>query len=131
MRSRKKLFIATAIIEVGAGLSLVSVPAVAMWLLLGVREPSLEALIMGRIGGAGLLAIGVACWLARGDRGSLAQHGLSWGMLIYNVGACAMLAYVGSMLPTIGFVLWPGVILHAVMMTWCAVNLRTISPVDN
>ena len=130
MRSRKKLFIATAIIEVGAGLSLLSVPAVAIWLLLGVGQPSLEALIVGRIGGAGLLAIGVACWLARGDRGSRAQHGLSWGMLIYNVGACAMLAYVGSMLPTIGFVLWPAVILHAVMTTWCAVNLYTNSPID-
>jgi len=130
MRSRKKLFIATAIIEVGAGLSLLSVPAVAIWLLLGVRQPSLEALIVSRIGGAGLLAIGVACWLARGDRGSRAQHGLSWGMLIYNVSACAMLAYVGSMLPTIGVVLWPAVILHAVMTTWCAVNLYTISPID-
>jgi hypothetical protein len=83
---------------------------------------------VGRIGGAGLLAIGVACWFARGDRGSCAQHGLSWGMLIYNVCACAMLAYFGSMLPTIGLVLWPAVILHAAMTTWCAVNLYTISP---
>jgi hypothetical protein len=53
MRSLKKLFIATAIVEVGTGLFLLSVPAVAIWLLFGVREPSLEALIVGRIGGAG------------------------------------------------------------------------------
>jgi hypothetical protein len=130
MRSRKKLFIATAIIEVGAGLSLVSVPAVAIWLLLGIRGPSLEALIVGRIGGAGLVAIGVASWLARDDRGSRAQHALLWGMLVYNVGACTVLAYVGSMLPTVGVALWPAVLLHAFMTTWCAVNLYTISSID-
>jgi hypothetical protein len=125
MRSQGKLFIATAIIEVGAGLSLVSLPALAIGLLLGVREPSPEALIVGRVGGAALLAIGVACWLARDDRGGRSQHGLLWGMLIYNVGACAVLTFAGSMLRMAGVALWPGVVLHAAMAIWCAVNLRT------
>lgn len=58
-----------------------------IWLLFGVGEPSPEALIVGRVGGAGLLAIGVASWLALDDRDSRSQHGLLWGMLIYNVGA--------------------------------------------
>ena len=31
---------------------------------------------MSRVGGAALLAIGVACWFARDDRGSRAQHDL-------------------------------------------------------
>jgi hypothetical protein len=128
VRSQKPLFITTAVIEVGAGLALVGVPGVAIWLLLGVRESSLEALIVGRIGGAGLLALGVACWLARDDRGSSPQHSLSWGMLVYNVGACAILAYVGSMLRTVGVALWPGVIVHAVMATWCAMNMRRLPP---
>jgi hypothetical protein len=83
---------------------------------------------VGRIGGAGLLAIGVACWLARDDSGSRAQHSLLWGMLVYNVGACAILAYVGSMLPTVGVALWPGVIVHAAMATWCAMNVRRLPP---
>jgi hypothetical protein len=125
MRSQGELFIATAIIEVGAGLSLVSLPALAIGLLLGVREPSPEALIVGRVGGAALLAIGVACWLARDDRGGRSQHGLLWGMLIYNVGACAVLTFAGSMLRMAGVALWPGVVLHAAMAIWCAVNLRT------
>jgi hypothetical protein len=125
MRSQGKLFIATAIIEVGTGLSLVSLPALAIGLLLGVREPSPEALIVGRVGGAALLAIGVACWLARDDRGGRSQHGLLWGMLIYNLGACAVLTSAGSMLRMAGVALWPGVVLHAAMAIWCAVNLRT------
>lgn len=128
MRSQKKLFVATAVIEVGAGLSLVSVPALAASLLLGVPSPSLEALIVGRVGGVGLLAIGVACWLARDDRGSRSRDGLLWGILIYDVGASAVLVYAGSVLATPGPGLWPGLVLHAVMAIWCAVVLRGIRP---
>ena len=124
MRTQKMLFTAAALIEVGAGLSLVGLPAVAIWLLLGVGGPSPEALIVSRVCGAGLLAIGVACWLARGDGGSRSQHGLLWAMLIYNVGVSIVLAFAGLKLQMAGDALWPGVGLHAVMTSWCALNLR-------
>jgi hypothetical protein len=110
---------ATALLEVVAGLSLLSVPGLAVGLLLGVREPSPEARVVGRVGGAGLLAIGVACWLARDDRGSRSQHSLLSAMLVYNVGACTVLAYAGAMLALAGVALWPTVGLHAVMTIWC------------
>jgi hypothetical protein len=124
MRSQEKLFTASALIEAAAGLPLVSLPALAIWLLLGVREPSPEALITSRIGGAALLAIAVACWLGRTDRGSSSQHGVLWALLLYNVGAFAVLALTGSMLRMAGVALWPAVGLHAVMTIWCALNLR-------
>jgi hypothetical protein len=124
MRSQGKLFMATALIEAGTGLLLVTVPALVIALLLGVRPPSPEALIVGRVGGAGLLAIGVACWFAHDDRDSRSQYGLQWAMLVYNVGACAVLAFAGSMLSMTGVALWPAVGLHAVMAIWCALNLR-------
>jgi hypothetical protein len=124
MRSQRKLFTATALIEVAAGLPMVSLPALAIWLLLGVREPSPEALIASRIGGAGVLAIAVACWFGRDDRGSSSQQGLLWAVLVYNVGAFTVLAFSGSMLRMAGVALWPGVGLHAVMTIWCALNLR-------
>ena len=120
---------ATALIEVGTGLSLVSLPASVIWLLLGVREPSPEALIVGRVCGAGLFALGVACWFARDDRGSRSQHGLLWAMLLYNVGASTVLAVAGLSLPVAGVALWPAVGLHVVMAIWCALNLRA-SPAD-
>ncbi len=40
MRSQEKLFTASVLIEAAAGLPMVSLPALAIWLLLGVREPS-------------------------------------------------------------------------------------------
>ena len=138
MRSQEKLFTASVLIEVAAGLPMVSLPALAIWLLLGVREPSPEALVASRIGGAGLLAIAVACWLGRDDGGSSSQHGLLWALLLYNVGAFAVLAFSGSMLRMAGAALWPAVGLHAVMTIWCVRNLRAwharaapTSPVGN
>jgi len=122
--SRRKLLISTALLEVVAGVSLVCLPALAIRLLFGVGAPSPEALAVGRLGGAGLLAIGVACWLARDDRGSRSQHGLLWGMLTYNVGACVVLASVGVLLRISGVGLWPAVMLHAALTIWCAANLR-------
>ena len=46
---------------------------------LGVETPVPEALIVGRVCGAGLLALGVACWLSRVTIRSRAQDGLVWG----------------------------------------------------
>ena len=118
------LFVATALLECGAGLLLLGSPALATWLMLGVRTPSPEAIFLGRIGGAGLLAVGVACWFARDDRGSRAQQGLLRAMLVYNVGACAALVLAGSASPAPGVALWLGVGLHVVMTIWCARILR-------
>ena len=128
MRSHGSLFFATALLECGAGLALLGSPALATWLVLGVRTPSPEALFLGRIGGAGLLAIGVACWFARDDRGSRAQQGLLRALLVYNAGACAALVLAGTASPTAGVALWPGVGLHVVMTIWCVLSLRA-SPI--
>jgi hypothetical protein len=45
-------------------------------------------------------------------------------MLLYNVGACIALAFAGWELQMAGAALWPGVGLHAVITSWCALNLR-------
>ena len=70
MKSGEKLFITTAVIEVGAGLVLVGVPALVIWLLLGVREPSAEALVVGRVAGVALLGLGIAAWVAHSEQGA-------------------------------------------------------------
>ena len=129
MRSRGKLLIATTIIEVGAGLCLLMAPALATWLLSRVREPSPEAVLLGRIAGAGLCALGAACWIARDDQSSRSQLGLLWGMLFYNVTVCAALAFGGMTTSSVGLLLWPGVVLHATMTAWCVWNLlRPVHP---
>lgn len=126
MRSQRVLFITTAVLEFGAGLFLVGSPGLPIWLVLNAREPSPEALILGRAWGAALLAIGIACWMARGDAGSRSGRGILWGLLIYNVAACVILAGA-LMAQMVGLLLWPALALHAVLAIWCVVCIRASS----
>ena len=119
------LYAATAVIEVGAGLALLLIPSAAVQILLGAPFEAPEALAVARVGGAALLALGVACWLARGDTKSRAARALVAAMLIYNVGVALVLGIAGIRLSPVGFVLWPAaVVLHAAMAIWCIVSLR-------
>jgi Kef-type K+ transport system membrane component KefB len=114
----------TAIIEAAAGLALMVVPSVVVRLLLGSELDAPTAVMLGRVAGAALLALGVACWLARGDTQSRAARGLVAVMVLYNVAAVAVLAFVGIGFGLQGVALWPAVVLHAAMAVWCIACLR-------
>ena len=118
----KRFLILTAILEPATGLALIAVPAIVVRLLLGA-EISGASVPLGRVAGAALLALGVACWLARDDTQSRAARGLVVAMLMYNIAATAVLAFAGIGLGLHGVVLWPAVVLHAVMAIWCIVCL--------
>jgi hypothetical protein len=120
---RKYLLIVTALSEVGTGLALLAAPAVVFLLLLGVESAAPEALVVGRVAGGALVAIGLSCWLARNDRGP-AQRGVLTGVLIYDVTAATLLAYSGSSLGMAGVALWPAVALHAALALWCGTCLK-------
>ncbi len=119
----KCLLTLTAIIEAATGLALIAVPAIVVWLLLGA-EISGASIPLGRVAGAALLALGVACWLARDDTQSRATRGLVVAMLMYNIPVTAVLAFAGIGLGLHGVALWLAVVLHAAMAIWCIVCLR-------
>jgi hypothetical protein len=124
----KHLLIVTAIIELGAGLALLCCPSASAALLLGVPLDSPAALTVARLGGAGLLALGVACWLARCDAQSRAARGLASAMVLYNLGAVVILGAAGIRFRPVGVALWPAVVLHSAMTAWCIVSLRSAKP---
>ncbi|HKB98210.1 MAG TPA: hypothetical protein VKD23_05435 [Terriglobales bacterium] len=115
----KTLHTATAVIELGAGLALLCFPSATVALLVGAPLETAPALTVARVGGAGLLALGVACWLSRGDTQSRAAKGLIAAMLLYNIAAAGVLAFAGLGFGLHGVALWPAVVLHAVMSVWC------------
>src|SRR5438034_10093222 len=114
----------TAIIETATGLGLMATPYVVVRLLLGSQLDTSAAVMLARVAGAALLALGVACWLARDDTKSRAARGLVVAMLMYNIPATAVLAFAGIGLGLHGVALWPAVVLHAAMGAWCVACLR-------
>ena len=122
----KRFLTLTAILEGATGLALIAVPDIVVRLLLGA-EISGASIPLGRVAGAALLALGVACWLARDDTQNHAARGLVVAMLTYNLVATAVLAFAGIGLQLHGIVLWPAVVLHAAMGVWCGACLRRSS----
>lgn len=120
----KKLLITTAVLESATGLGLVASPALLATLLLGGGLDTPAALNVARVAGVALLAIGVACWLARNDSASRAARGLVSGLLLYNLGAGALFAQAGMALQPAGMGVWGVVVIHAVMAAWCISCLK-------
>ena len=120
----KTLHTVNAVVELGAGLALLSFPSPVVALLLGSPLDIPTGLSVARFGGSGLLSLGVACWLARGDSESRAARGLVAAMMLYDVGAVAILAFAGFGFGLHSVALWPAGVLHAVMTVWCVACLR-------
>ena len=122
---RACFLVVTALVEALAGLGLLLLPSLCFMLLLGVSSAAPEAIFIGRLTGTALLAIGVTCWAARRSEPNPAQLGLLIGVLIYDVGAAVLLAYAGLLLSLVGDLLWPAVVLHTALASWCVVCLRS------
>src|SRR5262249_10574781 len=129
---RTYFLIATAFGEGGIGLPLLISPPVVLGLLLGVDQASREVIVVARIAGAALLAVGVACWLGRNDHHGPAQRGLLLGFLVYDLAAAGILTYAGWVLGLAGIALWPAVGLHIALALGCVAcmpgSLAPVSP---
>ena len=104
-------------------MALLCLPSAAADLLLGTPLEAPAASTVARVGGAGLLTLGLACWLARNDTQSPAAKGLVTAMVIYNLGAAFILGVAGVRSQSVGIVLWPAVVLHTFMAVWCVMSL--------
>ena len=127
----KKLLLATAVIESGAGLALMWRPSWAVALLVGSPLIAPAAVTLGRVTGVALFALGVACWLAHHDQQSCAASGLVTAMVFYNLGAAVVLSVAGLRSQTAGAALWLTVVLHAVMAVCCVTSLLRTVEINN
>ncbi|MFT3883207.1 MAG: hypothetical protein QM703_26590 [Gemmatales bacterium] len=125
MNQRTWLLLVTALIEIPTGLAFLCLPSFPTELLLGVTLTEPAAIVIARLAGLAILVIGIICHLARNDQSMATVV----GMLIYNLGAAALLVYSGIALKLVGLLLWPAVVLHVVMAVWCMGCLRSrVSP---
>ena len=119
----KNLLTLEGVFEVGVGLAMVVLPSLLATLLLGSPLDTPVALTFARVAGVALLALGIACWLARHDGQSRAARGLLGALVVYNAGVFMVLAYAGIASGLRGIGLWPVVVVHAAMTVWCVMGL--------
>jgi hypothetical protein len=100
-----KLLAIAAIAEAATGLALLVFPSPVGRLLLGSELSGLSA-ALGRVAGIALIALGIACWPGRTAL---------CGMLTYIALTTAFLAYLGIRGEWVGPLLWPAVVVHAVL----------------
>ena len=121
-RMRKVVYFA-AVVETATSVALIGVPALVVPLLVE-GEISNLVLVVARVLGITLLALGLACWPQRQRTG--AGMAAFRGMLAYNGLIALFLAYVGAVLRLGGPLLWPSVALHAVVALLLIWSLRAV-----
>jgi hypothetical protein len=93
-----------AVGEAATGLALLIVPSLVGQLLLGTELTGIS-IPVARVAGIALIALGVACWPGTPLT----------GMLTYSAAVTLYLAYVGFADGLSGPLLWPAVVLHAIL----------------
>ncbi len=96
--------ILAAVAESATGLALLIAPTLVCKLLLGEQLTG-AAIPVARVAGIALIGLGIACWPGP-------PH---LGMLTYSALVTLYLAYLGFAGVFYGFLLWPAVILHAIL----------------
>jgi hypothetical protein len=124
----EKLLTTTAVAEAATGLAMLTSPSLVASLILGSPLDTAVALAVARVAGVALLALGVACWLARHDGRTRAARGLVGAMVLYNAGICAVLVYGAVGVGVSGIALWPTVMVHSALGVWCITRLRARLP---
>jgi hypothetical protein len=104
----KKLLAFAAVGEATTGLILLVYPPILVKLLFGA-EISGAGVVMSRIAGMSLIALGFACW-----PGDMAARALC-GMLTYSTLATVYLIFLGLGGEWSGKLLWPAALVHAVL----------------
>jgi len=101
-----------AIVEVGTGLALMIDPTLFVWLLMGADVVGV-GIVLGRCFGIALVALGLACWPS-GQRAVIKSSAFR-AMLTYNALIALYLAYLRLASHQGGLLLWPALLLHALV----------------
>ncbi len=104
IEAMKRVLVFAAVSEAATGLALLIVPSLVGRLLLGEGLTGI-AIPVARVAGIALIAFGVACWPGTP----------LVGMLTYSAAVTVYLACVGLAGGLTGILLWPAVVLHAIL----------------
>jgi len=118
----KMLLMIMAVVEAPIGAALFSLPKVIVPLLLGDPLDTPTGVVVGRLAGAAIFSLAVACWQERnGERG--AAMAIVGAMLVYNQASAVLMVYANVRLGLQSLFIWPGFVLHQVLAAWCILTL--------
>jgi hypothetical protein len=111
----KPFLTVSSVLEILAGLALIGVPALFVSMLLGSTLEDQSSLLMTRLAGGALTALGLACWLSRNDVQSSVMVKV---MLVYNAFCVSLLLYAALAQGISSQGLWPAMVVHLGMLIW-------------
>src|SRR5215472_423590 len=117
---------AAAWLEIIVGAFFLTLPDVPSLLLFGA-EPDAIGMLLGRFAGIALVALGLACLPSRDTE---SRRNVVLGLFAFNAGVAILFAYVGFASALHGFLLWPAVILHAIIAGALLPHLLTKGSVE-
>lgn len=118
----RKLLGFSSLAEIGTAFAVLVDPGLVVRLLLGADIAG-AGIPVARCFGVVLLCLGLACWPGGPDVRS--DSPAFRGMLLYNALIALFLAYLFVFEHLGGVLLWPAVVLHAVVAAWLVVAQRT------
>jgi hypothetical protein len=121
----KAPLIIACVVESATGLALLVQPALVVRLLLGA-EIAGAAAIASRVAGIALFSLALACW-----PGNVPTRAALYGMTTYNLLVTLYLLLIGIRGESVGPLLWPVVLLHALLSlllirTWARAESGTV-----
>lgn len=109
-----RILVIGGVLESAVGVALLVDPSALTSLLL--RSPLAGAgVVVARLGGGGLLSLGIACWCARRTPSAPAGLGVALAFLAYNLVACVTLAWACPPLASGGLPALGASVLHGVL----------------
>lgn len=98
-----------ALAEAGTGVILLAYPPIVVRLLFDAELVG-AGVIMSRLAGIALIGLGAACWPGKPTVRAF------YGMVTYSTLAMLYLTYIGVRGEMVGLLLWPGVVVHAILV---------------
>jgi hypothetical protein len=106
----RTLAMMSAVIETTTGIVLIANPSFVVHLLIGTALSD-GGIAIGRVGGFGLLSLGMACW----PNGRVANVQAISALFTYNLLAALYIGFLGIVGGFAGYLLWPACVLHALL----------------
>jgi len=123
MPIQRQLLTIAAAGESLTGLAFILAPEATTRFILGAK-PNVAGVMLGRVVGVALMAIGIACWGARNDTGSATRSGTLKAITFYSAGVGLLLVLFAAIAKTGSIVLWSAGVLHLALAAAFAISFR-------